>query len=164
MTQLLFCYSPYSGPTSACLLFPAKGNQEWVFTAPPRLKRSHFGMPWPSPRHPILPPLHGHGRARASHMLGWCSGDVTAAWSKLLQKRGCFACMGKASWAKLQGQVLLQSKYSHRAGGRTAPGCLCHVLSWSQYHPPRLLSPHPRRISPISDEKRRVCKLRSSEC
>lgn len=93
----LFCYSPYSGPVPACLLFPEKGNQEWLFTALLRLKHSRFGMPWPSPSHPILPLLYRHGGARGSHVLDWCSGDVTATLSKLLQKCSCFVCTGKVS-------------------------------------------------------------------
>lgn len=159
-----FCCSPCSGPLPACLLFPEKGNQEWLFTALPRHKHGHFGVPRPSPRHPLLPPLHGHGGASGSRVLGWCPGDVTAAWSELLQKCGCFAGMGTVSWAETVVQVLLQSKYSRRAGGRTAAGCWRHALSWRQSHPLRLLSPGPRGISPTSDGKSRVCKLRSSEC
>lgn len=97
-------------------------------------------------RHPNLPPLHGHRGASGSQSLGWFSGDVTAAWSKLLQNWVVlYIWAKKVSWAEPAVEILLQSTAMGQEGE-----LLMGAYAMSS-HPKKLLPPHPRGISPISD-------------
>lgn len=96
----------------------------------------------------------------------WCVGVL-----EMRQNHGpncCKVAVALYGWAKSRAETVVQM-HSQRAAGQEEK---CHweqalstpVLPWRQSHPPRLWPSHPRGISPISDRKSRVCRLRSSEC